>query len=239
MKLFTAFALMAAWVSAPALAGNIIRTPAPISYKVPAETTAPSEKPLLALNAKVLQDAVINTPYAFDFSTLASWSGLGSGAIAPTLSWSTTNALPNGLSLSAQGQLTGTPSTVETTSFEIVATHVDGEGRQLYTLKVGELVFQATSLAAGSYHTCAVLADTTVKCWGRNDDGQLGDNSTTLRRTPVSVSGLTGVQALAAGSNHTCATLNTGEVKCWGYNGYGQLGNNSTTNRHTPVSVSP
>lgn len=94
-----------------------------------------------------------------------------------------------------------------------------------------------TALAAGRYHSCALLNTGTVKCWGRNSYGQLGDNSNTLRRTPVDVLGLTNVIAIVAGGSHSCALINTGAVKCWGYNGDGQLGDNTTISRITPVAV--
>ena len=64
-----------------------------------------------------------------------------------------------------------------------------------------------------------------VECWGSNEYGQLGNNSTTNSPVPVPVSGLTsGVTAITAGADHTCAIVHGG-VQCWGYNQYGQLGN--------------
>ncbi|CCM65722.1 S-layer homology domain-containing protein [Candidatus Microthrix parvicella] len=95
----------------------------------------------------------------------------------------------------------------------------------------------ATDIATGSFHTCAVKADTTVACWGNNRNGQLGDNTTTNRSLPVAVSGLSGVRNITAGSYHTCATKNDGTVACWGENNNGQLGDGSTTERRTPVAV--
>jgi alpha-tubulin suppressor-like RCC1 family protein len=94
------------------------------------------------------------------------------------------------------------------------------------------------ALAAGGGHTCALLAGGGVKCWGNNDDGQLGDSTTTDRHAPTSVSGLGGsAVALAAGGFHTCALLVGGAVKCWGDNHYGQLSDGTTVDRHAPVDV--
>ena len=97
----------------------------------------------------------------------------------------------------------------------------------------------ATSISAtsgGGYHTCAVLADQTIRCWGYNSNYQLGDGTTTNQGTPVNP-GLTGVIGVAAGDIHTCALLSTGSIKCVGYNGSGQLGNGTTTTSSTWVDV--
>ena len=94
-----------------------------------------------------------------------------------------------------------------------------------------------TAIATGGNHTCAVAATGTVSCWGRNDDGQLGNGTTTDATTPVAVTGITDATAVAAGARHTCALAATGTVSCWGRNDYGQLGNGTTTSATTPVAV--
>ena len=96
----------------------------------------------------------------------------------------------------------------------------------------------ATAITAGFGHTCAVLADGTVRCWGGNLHGNLGDGTQITRLTPVAVSGISTATAVSAGGNHTCAVLADGTARCWGGNWSGQLGDGTTTNRHTPVPVS-
>jgi alpha-tubulin suppressor-like RCC1 family protein len=79
-----------------------------------------------------------------------------------------------------------------------------------------------------------------VKCWGRNDYGQLGNNTVIDNSpTPVDPIGLSsGVSAIAAGRYHVCVALTAGGAKCWGGNLYGEQGNGVMGNgEHSPVSV--
>ena len=99
---------------------------------------------------------------------------------------------------------------------------------------------QIASIAAGGWHTCAILAGGGAKCWGLNTSaGKLGDGTTVDRLTPTDVAGMgSGTAAIATAIlHHTCAMTTTGVVKCWGYNGYGQVGDGTTTNRLIPTAV--
>jgi len=149
--------------------------------------------------------------------------------------------LPDGLSLSPDGLLSGTPTT-ETdagASFQVVASYKDKTGQQVYTLTVNGVSVNAVQIAPGGHHTCIVTPSGGVQCWGYNGFGQLGNGGTADSLVPVDVVGLPAgsITNLSAGYFHTCAAIN-GAAVCWGANNYGQLGNNSASNSSFPVQVS-
>ncbi|CAE7772534.1 HERC2 [Symbiodinium sp. CCMP2592] len=96
----------------------------------------------------------------------------------------------------------------------------------------------AQALAAGEDHACALLDDHSVKCWGKNDFGQLGQGHTRSigdepgemgeNLQPVDLGSNRHALAVAAGALHSCAILDDYSVKCWGYGAFGQLGNGGT-----------
>jgi alpha-tubulin suppressor-like RCC1 family protein len=104
----------------------------------------------------------------------------------------------------------------------------------------------ARQIEIGRRHTCVILADNTVSCWGKNTLGELGRGMvTSYEITPAPVMGLTGVSMISSHSaqeamegGHTCAVRANGTVACWGMNDIGQLGDGTTTSRAVPVNVS-
>lgn len=120
-----------------------------------------------------------------------------------------------------EGQLGDGTTTVRTTPVDVVG-----------------LSSNVAAVALGGHHSCALLVSGAVKCWGSNDEGQVGDGTTTDRLTPTDVVGLSsGIAALSKGIFHGCALTTGGGLKCWGGNERGQLGDGTTTDRHTPVDV--
>jgi alpha-tubulin suppressor-like RCC1 family protein len=97
------------------------------------------------------------------------------------------------------------------------------------------------ALTGGAHH-CALMQSGTARCWGLNNNGQLGDGTSVDSTLPVVVKGLGGPAThLVAGSGHTCAIVLTkfdgDKVVCWGAGGFGQLGNGSTSTSVTPVTA--
>jgi alpha-tubulin suppressor-like RCC1 family protein len=94
-------------------------------------------------------------------------------------------------------------------------------------------------VAARSAHTCARVDDGTLRCWGANGYGQLGDGTTAPSSPPVSVLGITDAREVLLGSNHSCARTADGAVWCWGDNADGRLGDGTFTSRTRPTRVDP
>jgi len=94
-------------------------------------------------------------------------------------------------------------------------------------------------IAAGGFHSCAILNTGRAKCWGDNARGALGDGTNIDRLTPVFVKNFRNGAMIDAGVRHTCAVTGAGRPRCWGNNHYGQLGdgNHLIEFQPTPVNV--
>jgi alpha-tubulin suppressor-like RCC1 family protein len=92
-------------------------------------------------------------------------------------------------------------------------------------------------VAIGAEHICARDHKGAVRCWGKNDHGQVGDGSKAARGVPTKVAGLPAAKALALGTSHSCALVDDGTVWCWGANEGGQLGDGTLRDRAraTPI----
>jgi|GEM_PF-2535720 len=100
----------------------------------------------------------------------------------------------------------------------------------------------ATSISTGHFHSCAVLSDKSLRCWGRNSEGQLGYGDNTLRLAPAAnaVDFGTGLNlaSVSTGLAHSCALFDEGSIQCWGANDEGQLGYGDNINRMAPTQSS-
>ncbi len=132
-------------------------------------------------------------------------------------------SVPTGLSLSESGLVTGRLDAPGTYSVQYTIAGVS----PATTSKTGVLQVlvrdPSSGAAAGGQSSCGVRADATAWCQGRNDFGQLGDGTTTLRISPVQVAG-TGWSRIATGGSFTCGVKLDGTLWCWGLNNFGQLG---------------
>ena len=102
----------------------------------------------------------------------------------------------------------------------------------------GDLRF--TAVAVGGSHTCALSEEKAFFCWGKNDQGQLGNGDLIDLPYPIKVAPpppYPPFVQISAGSAHTCAVTDTGELYCWGNNRHGQLGDGTTEHRVSPTQV--
>jgi alpha-tubulin suppressor-like RCC1 family protein len=97
-----------------------------------------------------------------------------------------------------------------------------------------ELNDKAIAVAAGARHTCAVLTNHTLWCWGNNAHGQLGISGPSTS-SPIQV--LDHVSAIALGGDHSCAVRQDLTVWCWGTNDHGELGDGTTVSHTMPTQV--
>lgn len=104
----------------------------------------------------------------------------------------------------------------------------DGVGVGKFTSELVEirgLGGEVLKIDTGTKHSCALLVDRKMRCWGSNEYGQLGDGTREDSSIPVDVVGLEDkVLDMSVGGSHTCATLLNGKIKCWGSRTYGELG---------------
>ena len=92
-------------------------------------------------------------------------------------------------------------------------------------------------MQAEAHESLALKKDSTVRAWGSNQYGALGNGSNTDSNVPVQVSALTSVIAILGAGNHSLALKHAGTVWAWGLNNYGELGDGNNTNSNLSKSV--
>ena len=90
---------------------------------------------------------------------------------------------------------------------------------------------------AKGQHSCAIMSDKTIKCWGYNDHGQVGIGTTTNQLTPALVTTISDVVDISSNNHTTCAVKTDGTAWCWGWAGWNQLGNGSNVDKFVPTEV--
>ena len=128
---------------------------------------------------------------------------------------------------------TGLATAIDDGMATITATSEQISGTAMLVVEGGVVV-----LDAGRGHSCAVAVEGRAFCWGRNDQGQLGDGTLSDRRTPTAVLGGITFASITSGDFHTCGLTTVGQAYCWGLNQSGRLGDGSQVRRLTPVAVS-
>lgn len=101
-------------------------------------------------------------------------------------------------------------------------------------------------VAAGGYsdgssymHTCAITTSGELQCWGRNNNGQVGNNTLTNQLTPVTIDSGVSYTVVRAGGVHNCAITTSGVLKCWGDNSKGQIGDGTLIDKLIPTEIDP
>ena len=217
--------------------GTATATPTPASGGLAAGAFAgPGLCREYALTARLL-DGTTPTPTRFPSPTATATTAL-SGTVAPSRTRTPTRTptvtrtpdagptvqRPFSWGADYFGQL-GDASALRPAPSRLSATAVSGIG-------------EALAVAAGGDHSLALLRDGTVRAWGVNTHGELGDGSLSDRYVPVPVTGLANVRAIAAGADHSLALTQAGRVYAWGHNLFGQLGTGTPASSTVPAAVS-
>jgi alpha-tubulin suppressor-like RCC1 family protein len=198
-----------------------------------------------------LADGMRTEAYSANLQTLSTATGYPAASTAWTVTVPATvgtgeiAGLPIGLTLSAAGLLSGTPTTAGKFTFQVNGKWSDTNATaetisesKLYTVTIAAKTGNYKQVMAGGYATCGLTSDNGVKCWGAK--AYTGYAAAANSAVPTFVTGLSsGVKSLGSTggtANHLCVVTDAGAAKCWGDGDNGKLGNNGTADALTPVT---
>lgn len=193
-----------------------------------------SDEPTVVVGLSRIAEVSVGTSHSCarrDSGKVSCWGDNFAGAVNP-LSADQQIHTPVELDLAKVEQIAAASSqTCARTADEV---HCWGRGYGKRT-KLMSALNAPTQLAGRGNNMCVRQQDGTVKCWGDNRWGQIGDGTYQSRREPTRV--LDNVVDVAVGERHACAALDDGSVRCWGQNQRGEIGDGSLVDRPSPTLV--
>lgn len=156
---------------------------------------------------------------------------------AGSVVWSDPQQLPPGLLLDERGLLSGTPTEAGTWNLTYVVSNTAPPTSGVTGVVVLTARPTSVMVSTGGQASCEVSGDHTLRCWGRNNFGQLGDGTLVNRTTPVQVGADADWDSVSTGGSTTCGIRTDRTLWCWGLDNFGQLGIGRGKPRSTPVRV--
>jgi alpha-tubulin suppressor-like RCC1 family protein len=156
-----------------------------------------------------------------------------------TYTWSAgPGPFPAGLTVTVDGEVSGTPRMPGYVGFTIQVNSGDGQSvSKDFSITIDGSVILA-SLGAGGNHTCGISTAGALYCWGRNFQGEVGDGTIVSHNTPVFIGAVEAPWSdVDAAALYTCGVTSSGAAYCWGDNTSGKLGNGTVSNSLVPVAV--
>ncbi len=157
--------------------------------------------------------------------------------VAAGVVWSDAGQLPPGFTLSEAGLLEGTPTESGTWNITYDVRNTTPPTTAVTGVVVLTVQAAAASVSAGGQSSCETRSDGTIRCWGRNNFGQLGDGSSTPRSLPVGVDSDGDWESVSTSGATTCGIRTDHTLWCWGLDNFAQLGIRRGPPRLRPVQV--
>jgi alpha-tubulin suppressor-like RCC1 family protein len=181
--------------------------------------------------SRTSETATVGSPIS-GYTINSSGGAIASYSISPAVSYGLTFDTSTGL-------ISGTPTSVAVTgTYTVTATNLSGSTSSIFLLNANTDQSVPIAISASWWHSCSLMSNKAIKCWGYNGNGELGDGGTTNSLFPARVVDITNATSVFAGGGDTCAILIGGTVECWGYSdGAGRTGTGLSIPSSTPMPV--